>query len=188
MGNPLRGNPWCSPGLLVRGSGFSNPLKHRARKFGALALVAATQPVRDFFRSLFSPCLSCPVPTFSAASKVPKALFAFSRRLFSPYHGTSHAKCASAGNSKHFTDATTVEICLSLSSEKAVKTQIWCATYTLIAFKKKELQFDASLYTCIQMLSVSILEKYKFHAPCSNLLKPQPTLPRQPAHFVRHLT
>jgi hypothetical protein len=80
---------------------------------------------------------------------------------FSPCHGTSHAKCPSAGNSKQFTDATTVELCLSLSSENAVKTQIWCAiaTYILIAIIKKELRLDASLYTYLQILSVSIFEK-----------------------------
>jgi len=45
--------------------------------------------------------------------------------------------------------------------ENAVKTQIWCAvsTYVLIAIIKKELQLDASLYTCLQILSVSIFEK-----------------------------
>jgi hypothetical protein len=36
----------------------------------------------------------------------------------------------SAGNSKQFTDATTVELCLSLPSENAVTTQIWCAIAT----------------------------------------------------------
>jgi hypothetical protein len=47
------------------------------------------------------------------------------------------------------------------TSENAVKTQIWCAvaTYALIAIIKKELQLDASLYTCLQVLSVSIFEK-----------------------------
>lgn len=47
------------------------------------------------------------------------------------------------------------------TSENAVKTQIWCAvsTYVLIAMVKKELQLDASLYTCLQILSVSIFEK-----------------------------
>lgn len=47
------------------------------------------------------------------------------------------------------------------TSENAVKTQIWCAvaTYVLIAVVKKELQLDASLYTCLQILSVSIFEK-----------------------------
>ena len=46
-------------------------------------------------------------------------------------------------------------------SENAVKTQIWCAvsTYVLIAIVKKELQLDASLYTCLQILSVSVFEK-----------------------------
>lgn len=47
------------------------------------------------------------------------------------------------------------------TSENAVKTQIWCAvaTYVLIAIIKKELRLDASLYTCLQILSVSVFEK-----------------------------
>jgi hypothetical protein len=47
------------------------------------------------------------------------------------------------------------------TSENAVKAQIWCAvaTYVLIAIVKKELQLNASLYTCLQILSVSIFEK-----------------------------
>ena len=47
------------------------------------------------------------------------------------------------------------------NSENAVKTQIWCAiaTYVLIAIVKKELQLEASLYTCLQILSVSLFEK-----------------------------
>jgi len=42
-----------------------------------------------------------------------------------------------------------------------VKTQIWCAvsTYVLIAIVKKELHLHASLYTLLQILSVSIFEK-----------------------------
>jgi hypothetical protein len=93
---------------------------------------------------------------------------------FSPCHRTSHAKCPSAGNSRQFTDATTVELCLSLSSENAVKTQIWCAiAYVLIAIIKKELQRDASLYTCLQILSAFVFEKtqisYALHQIISNL-------------------
>lgn len=47
------------------------------------------------------------------------------------------------------------------TTENAVKTQIWCAvsTYVLIAIIKKELHLDASLYTLLQILSVSIFEK-----------------------------
>ncbi len=47
------------------------------------------------------------------------------------------------------------------TSENAVKTQIWCAvsTYVLIAIIKKERHLDASLYTLLQILSVSIFEK-----------------------------
>jgi transposase len=47
------------------------------------------------------------------------------------------------------------------TSENAVKTQIWCAvsTYVLIAIVKRELHLNASLYTLLQILSVSIFEK-----------------------------
>ncbi|MDP1595303.1 MAG: transposase, partial [Methylotenera sp.] len=47
------------------------------------------------------------------------------------------------------------------TSENAVKTQIWCAvsTYVLIAIVKKELHLNTSLYTLLQILSVSIFEK-----------------------------
>ncbi len=47
------------------------------------------------------------------------------------------------------------------TSENAVKTQIWCAvsTYVLNAIVKKELHLDASLYTLLQILSVSVFEK-----------------------------
>jgi hypothetical protein len=47
------------------------------------------------------------------------------------------------------------------TSENAVKTQIWCAvaTYVLIAIIKHELRLEASLYTCLQILSVSAFEK-----------------------------
>jgi hypothetical protein len=42
-----------------------------------------------------------------------------------------------------------------------VKTQIWCAicTYVLIAIVKKELAVKSSLYTCLQILLVSVFEK-----------------------------
>ena len=47
------------------------------------------------------------------------------------------------------------------TSENAVKTQVWCAvtTYVLIAIVKKELQIDVSLYTLLQILSVTVFEK-----------------------------
>jgi hypothetical protein len=47
------------------------------------------------------------------------------------------------------------------TSENAVKTQIWIAVsvYVLIAIVKKELKLDASLYTLLQILSVSLFEK-----------------------------
>jgi hypothetical protein len=59
------------------------------------------------------------------------------------------------------------------TSENAVKTQIWCAvsTYVLIAIIKKELQLNASLYTMLQILSVSIFEKT--HISCA--LQPDTT-------------
>jgi transposase len=53
------------------------------------------------------------------------------------------------------------------TSENAVKAQIWCAvsTYVLIAIVKKELHLNASLYTLLQILSVSVFEKT--HISCA---------------------
>ena len=64
------------------------------------------------------------------------------------------------------------------TSENAVKTQIWCAvsTYVLIAIFKKELQLDASLYTLLQILSVSVFEKTEI----SSALRLDPARPDQP--------
>jgi hypothetical protein len=63
------------------------------------------------------------------------------------------------------------------TSENAVRSKVWCAiatyvliaivtyvliaivTYVLIAIVKNELKLDASPYTCLQILSVSIFEK-----------------------------
>jgi hypothetical protein len=47
------------------------------------------------------------------------------------------------------------------TSENAVKTQIWIAisAYVLVAIIKKKLKVEASLYTMLQILSVSLLEK-----------------------------
>ena len=66
------------------------------------------------------------------------------------------------------------------TSENAVKTQIWCAvsTYVLIAIVKKELHLDASLYTLLQILSVSIFEKTQLTCalqPDANRTIPLPT-------------
>lgn len=65
------------------------------------------------------------------------------------------------------------------TSENAVKTQVWCAvaTYVLIAIVKKELQLDASLYTCLQILSVSTFEKTEL----SRALQPDRTTPETPS-------
>jgi transposase len=64
------------------------------------------------------------------------------------------------------------------TSENAVKTQIWCAvsTYVLIAIVKKELQLDASLYTLLQILSVSVFEKSQL----SSALRPSFQMPETP--------
>ena len=64
------------------------------------------------------------------------------------------------------------------TSENAVKTQIWCAvsTYVLIAIVKKELHLDASLYTLLQILSVSVFEKTQI----SCALQPDAAIPEAP--------
>ena len=47
------------------------------------------------------------------------------------------------------------------TSENAVKTQIWIAVsvYVLVAIVKKRLQLDASLYTLLQICSLTLFEK-----------------------------
>ena len=47
------------------------------------------------------------------------------------------------------------------TSENAVKTQIWIAVsvYVLVAIVKKRLNLDASLYTLLQILSITLFEK-----------------------------
>jgi len=47
------------------------------------------------------------------------------------------------------------------TSENAVKTQIWIAVsvYVLVAIVKKRINLDASLYTLLQILSVTLFEK-----------------------------
>ena len=47
------------------------------------------------------------------------------------------------------------------TSENAVKSQIWIAVsvYVLVAIGKKRLNLDASLYTLLQILSVTLFEK-----------------------------
>jgi hypothetical protein len=47
------------------------------------------------------------------------------------------------------------------TSENAVKTQIWIAVsvYVLVAIVKKRLGLEASLYTLMQVLSVTVFEK-----------------------------
>lgn len=47
------------------------------------------------------------------------------------------------------------------TSENAVKTQIWVAvsTYVLVAIMKKQLKIDLTLYTILQILSITLFEK-----------------------------
>ncbi len=55
-----------------------------------------------------------------------------------------------------------IQICvLTAVSETAVKTQIWIAisVYVLVAIMKKRLALDQSLYTILQVLSITLFEK-----------------------------
>ena len=47
------------------------------------------------------------------------------------------------------------------TSENAVKTQVWIAisTYVLVAIMKKRLKIDLTLYTILQILSITLFEK-----------------------------
>ena len=61
------------------------------------------------------------------------------------------------------------------TSENAVKSQIWIAiaVYVLVAIIKKQLQLEASLYSILQILSVSLFEKIPLGEA---LAQPQATL------------
>ena len=54
--------------------------------------------------------------------------------------------------------------------ENAVKTQIWIAisTYVLVAIMKKRMKIDLSLYTILQILSISLFEKMPIYQALTN--------------------
>ena len=60
------------------------------------------------------------------------------------------------------------------TSENAVRVQVWTAisVYLLVSILKKRLHLDTSLYTILQILSLSLFEK----APISQVLSQQPQL------------
>ena len=63
------------------------------------------------------------------------------------------------------------------TSENAVKTQIWIAVsvYVLVAIIKKQLGLEASLYTLMQVLSVTIFKKCRYRLRCRRK-RPNPIL------------
>ena len=65
------------------------------------------------------------------------------------------------------------------TSPNAVKTQIWIAVsvYVLVAIIKKRLGLDASLYTILQMLSITIFEKTPINRLFPEAQPPNPAAP-----------
>ena len=63
------------------------------------------------------------------------------------------------------------------TSENAVKTKIWIAisVYVLVAIVKKRLKIDHSLYTILQILSVSLFEKTDLYQLLANFKYTLPT-------------
>ena len=57
------------------------------------------------------------------------------------------------------------------TTENAVKTQIWIAisVYVLVAIVKKTLNLDQSLYTILQVLSLTLFEKEPIYQVLSNV-------------------
>lgn len=55
--------------------------------------------------------------------------------------------------------------------KNAVKTQIWIAisVYVLVTIAKKTLKLDQSLYTILQVLSVTLFEKVPIYQAPSNI-------------------
>ena len=60
-------------------------------------------------------------------------------------------------------------------SENAVKTQLWIAVavYVLVAIIKKELKFNASLHTLLQILSATLFEKVSLQQVLAEIDMPQ---------------
>ena len=58
-------------------------------------------------------------------------------------------------------------------SPNAVKTQVWIAvcTYILVAYIKKQLKVELSLYEMVQILSVSVFSKVPLHELFTNMSK-----------------
>ena len=74
------------------------------------------------------------------------------------------------------------------TSENAVKTQIWIAVsvYVLVAIVKKRLDLDASLYTLLQILSVTPLrENAHTSSTCGRRKQMQRFANNQPIGFIR---
>jgi hypothetical protein len=69
------------------------------------------------------------------------------------------------------------------TSSNAVRTQIWSAiaVYLLVAILKKRLHLDASLYTILQILSLTLFEKMPIRQALS-----QPPLPAPPTNPQNH--
>ena len=63
------------------------------------------------------------------------------------------------------------------TTENAVKTQIWIAitVYVLVAIVKKRLNTDASLYTILQVLSLTLFEKTSLDQLLTNIEMPMTT-------------
>ena len=72
-----------------------------------------------------------------------------------------------------------------------MKTQIWIAVsvYVLVAIVKKRLDLDASLYTLLQILSVTLFEKMPIHqALAGDENRCKRFANNQPIEFIRFLT
>ncbi|BBJ22256.1 hypothetical protein W01_01830 [Candidatus Nitrotoga sp. AM1P] len=75
--------------------------------------------------------------------------------------------------------------CFYGTSENAVKSQIWIAVsvYVLVAIIKKRLNLDASLYTLLQILSVTLFEKMPIQQAYSGARTACGALQRQTQHL-----
>lgn len=62
------------------------------------------------------------------------------------------------------------------TSENAVKSQIWIAVsvYVLVAIIKKRLKIEQSLYTILQILSLSLFDKMPIYQALTNTNYEQP--------------
>lgn len=75
------------------------------------------------------------------------------------------------------------------TSENAVKRQIWIAisVYVLVAVVRKRLKIEVSVYTMLQILSVTLIEKVELSQALECKIRESPIIILQPVVAIRFI-